>query len=79
MAVPQKKPFVSPEEYLAEDVPVSQKEPLVEVVFRQGDGAWQLTPVRGPEAVVRLQSLGVELRLAEVYDRVEFPEIVPLK
>ena len=63
----------------AEYVLVSQKEPLVEVFFRQGDGTWQLTPVRGREAVVRLQSLGIELRLAEVYDRVEFPEIVPLK
>ncbi len=62
-----------------EYVLVSQKEPLVEVFFRQGDGTWQLTPVRGREAVVRLQSLGVDLRLAEVYERVEFPEIAPLK
>lgn len=63
----------------AEYVLVSQKEPLVEVFFRQADGTWQLTPVRGRECVVRLQSLGVELRLAEIYERVEFPEIVPLK
>ena len=57
----------------AEYVLVSQKEPLIEVFFRQGDGTWQLTPVRGRGAVVRLQSLGVDLRLAEVYERVEFP------
>jgi Uma2 family endonuclease len=63
----------------AEYVLVSQKEPLVEVFYRMGDGTWQLTPARGRDAVVRLQSLGVELRLAEVYDRVEFPEKVPLK
>ena len=63
----------------AEYVLVSQKEPLIEVFFRMADGTWQLTPARGRETVVRLQSLGVELRLAEVYDRVEFPEIVPLK
>ena len=63
----------------AEYVLVSQKQPMVEVFFRLADGTWQLTPVRGLEATVRLQSLGVELRLAEVYDRVEFPEIVPLK
>ena len=63
----------------AEYVLVSQKEPLVEVFFRLADGTWQLTPVRGRDAVVRLQSLGIELRLAEVYDRVEFPEIIPLK
>jgi Uma2 family endonuclease len=63
----------------AEYVLVSQREPMVEVFFRQGDGTWQLTPVRGREATVRLQSLGVELRLAEVYERVEFAEIAPLK
>lgn len=63
----------------AEYVLISQKEPLVEVFFRQGDGTWQLTPVRGRDATVRLQSLGVELRLTEIYERVEFPEIVPLK
>ncbi len=63
----------------AEYVLISQKEPLVEVFFRQGDGTWQLTPVRGRDATVRLQSLGVELQLVEIYDRVEFPEIVPLK
>ena len=62
-----------------EYVLVSQKEPLVEVFFRMADGTWQLTPARGRDGTVRLQSLGVELRLAEVYDRVEFPETVPLK
>jgi Uma2 family endonuclease len=63
----------------AEYVLVSQKEPLIEAFFRMGDGTWQLTPARGQDAIVRLQSLGVELRLAEVYDRVEFPEITPLQ
>ena len=63
----------------AEYVLVSQKEPLVEVFFRMGDGTWQLTLARGRDAVVRLQSLGVELWLAEVYDRIEFPEIARLK
>ena len=58
---------------------ISQKEPLVEVFFRQGDGTWRLTPVRGRDASVRLESLGIDLRLAEVFDRVEFPEIAPLK
>lgn len=57
---------------LAEYVLVSQKEPLVEVLFKLPDGTWQLTPARGRDAVVRLQSLGVDLRLAEVFDRVEF-------
>jgi Uma2 family endonuclease len=63
----------------AEYVLVSQKEPLVEVFFKLPDGTWQLTPARGRDAVVRLQSLGIELQLAEVFDRVEFPEKTPLK
>ena len=63
----------------AEYVLVSQKEPLIEVFSRMADGTWKYTPARGRDALVRLQSLGVELRLAEVYDRAEFPEIVPLK
>lgn len=62
-----------------EYVLVSQKEPLIEVFYRMADGTWQLTPARGLESVVRLQSLSVELRLAEVYDRLVFPKIVPLK
>jgi hypothetical protein len=40
---------------------------------------WQLTPVRDREAVVRLLSLGVDLRLSAVYYPVEFPKFGPLK
>ncbi len=58
---------------------VSQKEPAVDVFFRQADGAWRLIPVRGRDAVAPLQSLGIGLRLAEVYERIEFPEIAPLQ
>ena len=61
-----------------EYVLVSQKEPLVEVFFRRDDGIWQLTPVSGLDASVDLQSLGITLHLAEVFDRVEFPEKPPL-
>lgn len=63
----------------AEYVLVSQKEPAVDVFFRQADGAWLLSPVRGRDAVAPLQSLGIGLRLAEVYDRIEFPEIAPFQ
>ena len=62
-----------------EYVLVSQNEPLVEVFFRRDDGIWQLAPVSGLDAAVQLQSLGITLRLAEVYERVEFPEKPPLK
>lgn len=52
---------------------ISQKSALVEVFLRQPDGTWLLTPVSGRGAIAPLASLGLELRLAEVYDRVEFP------
>jgi len=64
---------------LAEYVLISQKSALVEVFLRQPDGTWRLTPVNGLGASAPLASLGLELRLAEVYDRVEFPASVPLR
>jgi len=64
---------------LAEYVLISQKSALVEVFLRQPDGTWRLTPVSGLEGSAPLASLGLELRLAEVYDRVEFPAAVPLR
>ncbi len=62
-----------------EYVLVSQKEPLVEVFFRHDDGTWQLTPITGLGATARLQSLNIELPLAEIYYNVQFPEPTPLK
>ena len=62
-----------------EYVLVSQNEPLVEAFFRRDDGIWQLAPVSGLDASVDLQSLGITLRLAEVYERVEFTGKPPLK
>jgi len=56
-----------------EYVLVSQKEPLVETFFRQADGTWLFSAVRGAGAVVRLHSLSVDVRLSEVYLAVEFP------
>ncbi len=56
-----------------EYVLVSQKEPLVETFFRQPEGNWLFSAVRGLDATVRLHSLGVDLRLSEVFLAVEFP------
>ncbi len=64
---------------LKEYVLVSQKAPLVDVFTRGAEAVWALTPVRGIEATVRLQSLDIELRLREIYDRVEFTEKAPLR
>ena len=62
----------------SEYVLISQSAPLVEVYLRQADGKWELTPVTGLDASVALRSIGGELRLAEVYDGVEFPPVPPL-
>ena len=58
---------------------ISQTEPLVEVFFRRDDGIWELAPVKGLDATARLQSLQIELPLAEIYYEVQFPEQPPLK
>ena len=63
---------------LREYVLVSQKEPLVEVFFRLDDGTWKLTPVSGLHATARLQSLEIELPLAEIFYNVQFPDSTPL-
>ena len=57
---------------------VSQHQPIVERFSRGADGTWNLTDARGLEASIELPSLGVSLPLAEVYDKVEFPEHPPV-
>jgi Uma2 family endonuclease len=60
-------------ESLREYVLVSSDKPLVETYLRQQEGAWVLNAFAGPDARVRLVSLGVEIDLAEVYSGVQFP------
>jgi Uma2 family endonuclease len=52
---------------------VAQDIPHVEVHQRQADGGWAIRDARELDGAVRIESLNVELPLAEVYDRVEFP------
>jgi Uma2 family endonuclease len=64
-------------ESLREYVLVAQDRPAVEHYTRR-DGEWVLTDVTGPDAVLRLASVGCEVPLSEVYDRIEFPpEVEP--
>jgi Uma2 family endonuclease len=51
---------------------VSQDVPQAEVYQRQMDGSWSLRDVRGLDGVLSLSPVGVELPLAEVYERVDF-------
>lgn len=64
---------------LQEYVLISQKSALVEVFARQGDRTWKLTPVSGLDGTARLESLGIEVPLSEIYEGVVFPEAAPLK
>lgn len=52
---------------LQEYLLVSQDEVRVDAYFRREAEAWETHPVVGLEAVLRLPSLGCDLRLADVY------------
>lgn len=51
---------------------ISQTEMLVEHSVRQPDNSWLLREIKGASGRVPLESLGIELTLAEVYDQVTF-------
>ncbi len=58
---------------LREYVLIAQDRPSVEHYLRQGQ-QWLLTAVTDLDAAVALPTIGCELRLAEVYRRVRFPD-----
>lgn len=58
---------------LAEYLLVDPRRVLVELYTRAGAGRWTLTVHDRLEAVVTLPSIGCELALAEVYDKVDVP------
>jgi Uma2 family endonuclease len=51
---------------------VSQDQPLVEHYVKQGDGNWLLSEQADLSATVSLASIGCQLAMAEIYDRVRF-------
>jgi Uma2 family endonuclease len=57
---------------LTDYVMLSQYQPFVEHYTRQINDQWVLTELSGLEAVLRLPSIGCELPLSEIYERVEF-------
>lgn len=58
---------------LKEYVLVASEQMQVEYFVRQPNGAWIMTDYSAPEHVIPLSSLGCELPLSEIYDRVAFP------
>ena len=59
-------------ETLTDYVMLSQYQPLVEQYTRQPDGQWMLTELHGLSSVLRLPSIGCELPMPVIYERVEF-------
>lgn len=59
---------------LTDYILVSQTAPHVDHFQRRPDGPWIYTLAYGLEAVLTVESVGCKLPLAEVYDRIVFPE-----
>ena len=62
-------------ESLTDYVLVSSEQMRVEHYTRQPDNRWLLTALDQPGQVLKLPSLECELPLAEIYERVTFPEV----
>ena len=54
---------------------VSQDSPHIEQYVRQDDGSWRFTEVIGLQDSMYLPTIDCTLSMAEVYERVEFPEV----
>lgn len=57
---------------LREYVLVSQDEPMVQRFIRNGDGTWNLSVASNLDGSLVATSIGIDLPLAEIYERVEF-------
>jgi Uma2 family endonuclease len=57
---------------LREYLLVSQDAPHIEHFQRNEDQTWTLTEVAGLEAIITLPTLGVQLPLREIFDKVDF-------
>lgn len=53
---------------------VEQDRPHVTRYVRQTDGQWLRADIIGLESAVRLETLGLELQLSEIYRMIKFPE-----
>jgi Uma2 family endonuclease len=58
---------------LSDYLMVAQSRPQIEHYQRQANGQWLYSRIKGLEGIVRIPSVGVTLKLADVYDRVVFP------
>ena len=57
---------------LREYVLVSQDEPTIQRFLRNDDDTWTLSVATGFDQTITLRSIGIDLPLSEVYERVDF-------
>jgi Uma2 family endonuclease len=57
---------------LKDYVLISQEEARIDHFHRQDDGTWTLRKYEGLDAIVAISSIGCSLKLADVYDRIDF-------
>lgn len=57
---------------LAEYVIVHQAQPKIEHHLRRANGQWLLTTIEGLERPLPLSSIGCEMKLSDIYDRINF-------
>jgi Uma2 family endonuclease len=57
---------------LREYVLISQHEPAVDVFYKTDDSFWRFDRYNGLDDVMELRSLGIQIKLADIYRRVEF-------
>jgi Uma2 family endonuclease len=59
-------------ESLKEYLLIAQDGAMVEHYVRQANGDWLMSEASGLDAVIRLGSIGCDLKLVEIYDKVKF-------
>lgn len=57
---------------LREYVLISQHEPAIDVYYKTDGGFWRFDNYTGLEQVMELRSIGIQIKLADIYRRVEF-------
>lgn len=65
--------YVNGIESLTDYVLIEQNAARVEHFQKRTDGEWTKTEIAGIESVLKLDSVECEIRLAELYDLIEFP------
>src|SRR5262245_2639280 len=58
---------------LTDYILISQTEPLIEHFIRQPDDTWLMVEISGMERTLHIASIDCRLKLAEIYDHVQFP------